>query len=386
MRRNPLAIRNFIRLAVDSFATKPKHVLLLGHASEYINYRFSLGQASAEILNAVPTWGNPGSDNLLASKDYINPVPRVPIGRVSAMNGTEIKNYLDKVKMFESLKRSIGPLTGDKAWQKQAVHLIGGDDPFLSLVANSFVSQYTQIISDTPVKASVIQRTRYNNPTYAHDIAAIKQRIDSGVGLLTYFGHSSISSIDFNLSSPTGYANKDGKFPVFIANGCLAGNIFRHDGNRFNTTNTSISENFVLSPNSGSIAFISNAYLGVINYLNLITRNWYTAAANTRYGKTLGEIQQEGLRAAFAVTGPIDLWNKWMNEQNVLHGDPAIIPFPSQVPDFATDNSQISLVPQRPGIDIDSLRVKLRFYNLGASRTAQRWLSTYSRSYWQECE
>jgi hypothetical protein len=368
MRRNPLAIRNFLRLAIDSFATKPKHVLLLGHASEYINYRYSLGQASAEILNAVPTWGNPGSDNLFVSASYMNPVPRVPIGRVSAMNGTEIKNYLDKVKMYDSLKRSASPIVGGKEWQKQAIHLVGGDDPFLSLVANNFVTHYTQIISDTPVKATVIQSIRLNNPRFAYDVAAIKQRIDSGVGLLTYFGHSSISSIDFNLSSPKGYTNKDGKFPVFLANGCLAGNIFRHDGNRFNTTNVSISENFVLSPNSGSIAFISNSYLGVINYLDLITRNWYQAAVKTLYGKTLGEIQQEGLRAAFAVTGPADLWNKWMNEQNVLHGDPAIVPFPNQVPDFATDNNQLILAPRRPGIDLDSLRVKLLFYNLGASR------------------
>ena len=60
----------------------------------------------------------------------------------------------------------------------------------------------------------------------------------AGLNLVTYFGHSSTTTTDFEIGDVTnpvhGYNNK-GKYPVFLMNGCNAGFIFltkTYDGGR----------------------------------------------------------------------------------------------------------------------------------------------------------
>jgi hypothetical protein len=61
--------------------------------------------------------------------------------------------------------------------------------------------------------------------------------------LVEYLGHATSTSIDFNLDDPANYANQ-GKYPVFIVNGCLAGNIFDYDINRLNDKSTLAKNSF----------------------------------------------------------------------------------------------------------------------------------------------
>jgi hypothetical protein len=95
-----------------------------------------------------------------------------------------------------------------------------------------------------------------------------------GLSLITYFGHSSASSMEYNLDDPSIYTN-DGKYPLFIANGCNAGNIFAFDTLRITGARRSITENYVLTPNKGSIGFLASTHLGIVNYLNTYTTDFY---------------------------------------------------------------------------------------------------------------
>jgi hypothetical protein len=366
-RKNPLAIRHFIKFAKYQFQQTPKSIFLIGKGSNYY-YVYRGGGPTTELLNAVPTWGEPSSDNLLAVENNLIPVPMIPIGRLSAVNANEIKAYLDKVKEFEALQKKTPSLPSDNAWRKKIIHLIGGDDVFLAeSILSAFMDSYTGLAEAPLTGADVSQFTKINSETFPDNMNFIEKGISEGTGLVTYFGHSSSSSIDFNLGSPQQFNNQPGKYPIYLANGCRAGSIFEFNGQRLSSREVTISDNFTFAPGKGSIAFISNSDLGVINYQNLLTREWYRAFSSTKYGHTLGEIHQEALRVAFARTGSGDFLNRCNLEQNILHGDPGIVPFPRGKPDFALETSFIETNPATVVTETDSITLKLKYFNLGVA-------------------
>lgn len=366
-RKHPLAIRNFIRYSLSTFATKPRFVLLIGKSTFYESLRISGDFPGKELIGALPTFGTPASDNLLAAPNNSSPVPSIPIGRVSAVSNEEVGTYLNKLKQYEALMKEPGKTAIDRDWKKEALHLIGGDDAYLANIINNFFNRYKQVLSDTSITANVATYRRVNNPDFANNMVQITNRIDSGVGLITYFGHSSSSGIDFGLSSPEEYKNTNGRYPIFIANGCRAGNIFDFSTNRLQSKTLSISDNFIFAKNKGAIAFISNSDLGVINYMHLFTNEFYKSFGKTAYGKSIGEIQQEAIRNAWAITGANDPLNRVNLEQVILHSDPAIIPFPYAAADYTTSNEFVSFAPTSPNVTNDSIWVNVKFANIGKS-------------------
>ena len=75
----------------------------------------------------------------------------------------------------------------------------------------------------------------------------------AGISLLTYFGHSSSSTLEFNIDNPQNYEN-EGKYPMFFALGCNAGSIFNFTTSRFQARET-ISEKYVLAQDRGTIGY-----------------------------------------------------------------------------------------------------------------------------------
>ena len=365
-RKHPLAIRRFIRYALDQFPVKPKMVLLIGRGTNFFS-NLRNGSSLREILNAVPTYGFPASDNLLVSRNNLRPVPEIPIGRISAISPNEVMIYLEKIKEYEALQQKRPFLPSDNEWRKRFINLIGGDDEYLAdSILTRFMNIYKNIIESPRIGGIVTQYSRPGNLNLASDMKEIETRVNEGTGVITYFGHSSTSSIDFNLGSPRQFINTGGKYPVFMANGCRAGNIFDANNGRINATEISISENFTLARKSGSIAFISNSDLGAINYQNLLTTEWYRAAAGTKYSATIGEIQLEALTNAFNRTGSSDFMNRCNVEQNILHGDPAIKIFTTELPDYAVETLNITTVPSKIFTNADSAIIKVSYTNLGS--------------------
>ncbi len=54
--------------------------------------------------------------------------PSIPIGRLSAISGNEVGNYLQKVKEYEQAQASASQTLDNKLWMKNVVHVIGGKD------------------------------------------------------------------------------------------------------------------------------------------------------------------------------------------------------------------------------------------------------------------
>ena len=154
IKKNPLGIRNFIRWARNSFSMPVKNVLLIGKGVSYPQYRVFETSAGIEQLAFVPTFGWPASDNQLTAERG-DEIPKVPIGRISAITGDEITTYLNKVIQYEQAQAFSSPLISDRAWLKNVVHVIGASDAALGTVLTDAMDRYKNTISDTFYGANV---------------------------------------------------------------------------------------------------------------------------------------------------------------------------------------------------------------------------------------
>ncbi|HSR40172.1 MAG TPA: C25 family cysteine peptidase, partial [Phnomibacter sp.] len=357
--KHPLAIRNFLRYARTTFNASPKAVFLLGRGA---TYDYSPGAVDAEFLNLVPTWGHPASDNLLAAENNENVTPATPIGRLGAITGAEVKDYLEKVKAFEAVQNDPDSY---KAWEKKTVHMIGGNDANIVGTLRNYMNSYAATISDTLVGANVSTYERLNNPNTAANNAEIQSAVKEGVGLINYFGHSSAVSIDFNLNNPNELAMTQGRYPVFIANGCKASEFFDLNTLRYGQRRLTLSERFVLPKDKGAIAFLSSTTVGILQYLDRFTSRWYKAAGTTQYGKTLGEIHQETIRQMMLSYTTFDQNARLTSEEYHLHGDPAIRMYPLIKPDYVIDSSSVLFNPNQPTAADDSVGYQFTIRNEG---------------------
>ncbi len=106
IQKHPLAIKNFINYARNTYFQKPEYVLLIGRGMSYTEYRSNQADPATEKLNLLPTFGFPASDVMLASADGAGSVNNVPIGRLGAVKGTEVEDYLNKVKEYEQIQQT----------------------------------------------------------------------------------------------------------------------------------------------------------------------------------------------------------------------------------------------------------------------------------------
>ena len=108
----------------------------------------------------------------------------------------------------------------------------------------------------------------------------------------------------------------------FVVNGCLAGNIFDYDINRYNNRQT-LSEKFVLEPGKGAIGYLASTNLAELSYLDLYTREFYKSMRSAYYGKAYGSVIKDAITNALTAY-PDEFFSKILSQQYTLHGDPAV--------------------------------------------------------------
>jgi hypothetical protein len=365
IKKHPNSIRNFLRWARANFSVAPKFVFMIGHAVVYDQYRYAELNSDPDIerLNIVPTYGSPASDILL-SAEVRQQLPLTPIGRLSVVDGGEVATYLTKVQQYEAAQTISSPLIQDKAWMKNVVHVIGGNDPPLVAQLTAYMDKYKQIISDTLFGANVTTFKKSSTETIqAISDQRLKDLFAEGLNQVTYFGHSSATVLDFNLDNPEEY-NNPGKYPLFIAMGCLAGNFFNYNPARFYSKET-LSERWLLTPNRGAIAFIASSHFGIPHYLDIYNTKTYTGESRTMYGRTYGEILKQTVADVFVQTSQLDFYARMHTEQNTLHGDPAIRPNTHLKPDYVIEDPMVKVSPSFISVAYDSFRVDAKYLNQG---------------------
>lgn len=363
IKKHPLSIRNFLRWARLTFSEPLKDVLLIGKGVNYTQFRLNESNPDIEKLDLIPSFGYPASDNMLSAVPGSS-VPLTPIGRISAINADEVFVYLNKLQQYEQLYTFSSPLVADRAWMKDVVHVTGASDVTTSDILETALNGHATIISDTLFGANVTLFAKSSaDAVQQANSVRLTNMMNNGIGMLTYFGHSSASTLEFNLDNPMNYSNA-GKYPVFVVMGCNAGNFFNFSTSRFFTKET-LSERYVLAPERGSIAFLASTHLGIVHYLDIYNTKFYTALSRTNYGATIGEIMDEAINEVFAVTTENDFYARFQCEQFTLHGDPALKLYTSPQPDYVIEEPMVKVSPSFISIAETHFRVDASFMNLG---------------------
>ena len=364
IKKHPSSIKNFIRFARKIFTMSPKHVLLLGKGVTYDQYRYNESRAITERINLIPTFGNPGSDNILASENN-DPTAEIAIGRLSVTSGNEINAYLEKLKQHDIALNSPNQTVKDKAWMKNIAHIIGGGDPYLQAVINGYMAYAKTIVQDTSFGANVYTFNKLTSaPVEQVNSAQLSTLFSNGLAMITYFGHSSANTMEYNLDDPNVYQNA-GKYPLFMANGCNVGNYFNYDTLRATNGNKIIAENYLLASNRGSIGFLASTHFGIVNYLNIYTNFFYRTMAVQDYQSSIGDIQKNTMQDLIANGGIEDFFNQITAEQTLLGGDPAAKLYPHSLPDYAVEDPIVRISPLPLSISNSNFDVKVKYYNLG---------------------
>lgn len=357
------AIKNFLHFAVrnNAWASKPKHAVIIGKGVAYNKYlQYAAAAYSTYPFYAVPSFGEPASDILLTDFDKNNR-PQLSIGRLPVMNTNDIRDYLEKVKDHDEVVADYsGSVSDSLLWRKRVLHIAGAKDAAEQAPILAGLNRQASIISAPQYGGQVITIKKGTTST-VEDVNSktIDDLVNSGLGLIQFFGHSSASGMDYNLDFPENYKNYR-RYPTFIANGCGAGNIFILTGQR------SLGERFVLTPNAGSISFIASVNTGLTGSLATYTDSLYGNLGRNLYGGTLGEQMRKTV--ADFMSSPSFMGDNLLrlhSEQIVLNGDPATKAFSFDKPDYAVEDKGVRFGQLNLTTSQDSFDAEILVHNLG---------------------
>jgi hypothetical protein len=381
IKKNPSGIRNFIRFARNRYPTAPKHVFIIGRGMHYQGQRSidangtQAQKDNLEKLNLVPSFGWPASDLLLSAEPGTS-TPSTSIGRLTAITPSEVSVYLKKVKELEGLQQTPSNSIGDKLWMKNIAHIVGAGEQPLAGLLEGYQNSYKRIIEDTlwGAKVSHFAKTSTNLVDQLGDADLIRL-FNEGLSLITYYGHSSATTLEFNLDEPANYNNPPGKYPMFLALGCNAGNTFDYNESRFTQRNY-LSDKYVLAPDRGSINFIASSHFGIVHYLDIWNSRAYVNMATHQYRRSIGEIMKKTIDDVYGFTSPDDFFARCNAEETILNGDPAIIPNQQAKPDYAIADTMVKVSPNFISVADLEFKVDISVMNLGKAINKQSVVET----------
>ncbi|HEU5289073.1 MAG TPA: C25 family cysteine peptidase, partial [Cyclobacteriaceae bacterium] len=321
---SPLAIRRFMKWMTS--AGNPRYLFLIGKGLD-IQHGYHRNPSAFTFHDFVPTAGLPASDILFtAGLNGTNYEPAVPTGRITANTPQDIAAYLDKVKEMEAL-------LFDELWRKELLHLSGGINPGEPEIFKFYLEQFGDVAEDFYLGGRVSSIAKESTDI---EFINISEKVNSGVNLITLFGHSSPSQNDFNIgfvSAPElGYNNR-AKYPMFLINGCNAGDFF--------SPTIRYGEDWINTPLKGAVGFMANTSFGYANLLRSYSNTFY----NVAYGdsvfihKGIGDIQQEVVKQFTAIGSSMPYIAQ--AQQMFLLGDPAVKLFGSNKPDYEISNDAV---------------------------------------------
>jgi|GEM_PF-1552241 len=267
---SPLAIRRFVDYMLSGTPkVRPEHALfLLGHAVTYPI------RVKKELPYEVPSIGDPGSDALLASyltnSPHADPnIPAIPVARITAFKSEQIIAYLNKVKKYEEDSKVASPSA--LGWRRKGLHMVGAKvhnpnppnpseirefrgyfDLAVQQMVNNSPGFPWQIVTKDNIGSFPAGVTQTGNRYSA--VEEIKPDVQGGLGFLSYFGHGNVLGPIYNFEQSTKYSFLPGQYPFMYVTGCGIGNFYTSDGN------LTIANTWIVEPNRGAIAMISNTF------------------------------------------------------------------------------------------------------------------------------
>jgi hypothetical protein len=365
IKKHPTAIRDFIQYANQQFSTVPKYVFIIGRGLSYLDYTVNQSNPLADQLDLVQTYGWPVSDVLLSCVPGTL-IPLIPIGRLGAINGTEVGIYLDKMKQYEQVQQSPNQTIADKGWMKNMLHTAGGSDSTENADFLIYLNGYKAIVQDTLFGANVETYAKTSVSTIEQQQSQrISELFQEGLTYVKYFGHSSANELAINLNYPENYQNA-GKYPFMHVSGCTVGNFFTFNPARVNGyPGMSLSEKYIFLNQKGSIGFLGSTHFGIAPFLNFYNVDYYNTISRSMYGNSIGNQLKRTLQNLASNPGSLDFYTRIHLEEVNLHGDPALKINSFAQPDYVIEDQLVKFTPNIITVGDQTFRVDIKMMNIG---------------------
>lgn len=354
--RSPLAIRRFAefmhRGRMNQPMLKQPMLFLIGQSLDPQGVRKN---PNASLLDLVPNGGWPGSDALQVEglNGETRDVPTLPVGRLNTDKPQTVLDYLAKVREYEA-----GTANDSQLWRKKLLHLSGGRSTDELSRFRDFVDNFSAVASRAPLGAFVQTRSKQTDEPV--ETIPIADLVNSGLGLITVFGHSGLDVTDVDIGFATDdrrdYRNR-GQYPFLLVNGCAAGNVF--------FGRPTFGTDWVMAPGRGAIGFLAHTYNGFPREMKAFSDAFYATLTDVRWQtEPIGRVHQEAIRRYLEQNQTVtDIANA---QQFLLQGDPAIRLFPFDKPDYAFgEQNQLLVSPKANASQPDSLLARVVLTNAG---------------------
>ena len=351
--RHPIAVRNFTNYMIKNWSN-PEFIFLIGKGRAYTEIR-----KESQLIHPdnehfyLPTFGWPGADNLLVGKQFSN-LPQIAVGRLAASTPADVKIYLEKIKALAINQTAGSQSIENRAWMKEIIHLASGDVSIQQFIQNS-MEGFEEIIENEGSFGGNVNTYLKNNtdPIQISVSDRIFEDINNGASMITFYGHSSPGTFDFNIDNPENYFN-EGKYPLLISLGCYSGDI--------HTQEVGISERFVFYDKKGASSFLASTGAGYITSLTTFGNELYKNISDDNYGETLGQIIKTTLTS---ISQSPSTFLGTLVQQMTLNGDPALRLNPRPGPDYIIDNTKVNFTPEVINNDLEEFQLNATIINLG---------------------
>jgi hypothetical protein len=354
---DPASIRTFLQCASTYWQIPaPSYLCLIGSAC-YDYKRNHFRMIGSEVnTNLVPAYGEPVSDAWYTMwNDNAPLVQQMLFGRLPARTTAELSNYMTKHQNYLNQRADI--------WNKRAIFFSGGNgNDSLQLAQLKLVND---IIADNyaapePIALSCDHFYKTYSPSTdfgPYDALYVRRSIEMGGLFISYIGHSGTRTWDNSIDNPDQLLNTStaiGKNSMVTDFGCSTNKFAEPDVESFGG----------LFVNGGqTIAYIGNSSLGFSPTSTTVPILFYGSIL----ADTVTRISQAHLNSKLQMFNVFGTggWYRVFSMTNTLLGDPLVrIALPTK-PNLTLASSDIALVNDSPNDQMDSLGVKIHYFNYG---------------------
>ena len=353
----PEPIKEFLKCTHSFWQTPyPKNVLLIGKGTYDFYGNKTRYFGAPPTPNFVPPYGNPVSDTWFVQWDTTGSlIPQMNIGRIPAKNIDEFQSYAVKHQKYVS--------KGFDDWNKRFLFFAGGTSTDPSQIAqcksvNDFIiNNYASI---PPIGGIVTNFYKTINPItnfglYSQDY--INNAIDQGGVFICYVGHSGTETWDNGIVDISQLSNIRDRNPMISDFGCSTAKFAESDV-------VSFSEYAVSGLQGQAIAYFGNSSFGFTSTAFSFPQVFYKKLLIDT-SASLGDVHRLAKIDYIKQYGTSDTYGLFI-KTNTLIGDPIIqLPIPTK-PNYSFTNTTITINPERPTEQTDSVTLSLNYFNLGA--------------------
>ena len=351
----PLAVRGALSERMTRNPVAPA-MLIIGKGREF---RYTYADASrtpaATAQVYVPTFGVPGADNLLV----YNPLTAkmtAAVGRIAVDEPKELSLALRKYRAAEQ-RETLPRTVEDRLWTKKLIHLVGGGNPNEQRSFQIQMDAAARTLEESSLGSFTSSfYKRSNQPVQQANSEELFDEINDGAFQITFLGHGSQSTLDFNIDNPARYDN-GARLPIMFALGCYVGNM--------HTPGESIGERFLLGQENIVLGFGAGTGLGYPNVLTTFLTDYYRKIGGANYGGTIGESLLEVVEPLMRSNNRLFVHH---GEQFNYQGDPGWRIYVGEAPDYVVVGDSTSLNGGAAGAfraGRDSVRLNFEVANLG---------------------